>query len=81
MIQKIGPWEDHPKLGERTNFLLRECYLIADECSRIVNDEDITDPDVLEEFRDLMMQSADAEVKYARTRGPEVTEFRRRWLG
>jgi len=81
MTGQIGPWEDHPNLGERTNALLRECYLIADECARVVTDEDITDPDVLDEFRDLIQQSLDVEAKYERARAPEVTEFRRRWLG
>jgi len=76
----IGPWENHPNLGERTNSLLRESFLIADECVRMVNDGELSDSDAVDEFRDLMGQSLDVEAKYLRARNAEFAEIQRRWL-
>lgn len=79
-IDPAGPWLDNENIGERSNALMRENRLILDECVRMANLGTLDDPDELEEFRDLMGQSLDVEVKYLRARSAEFAEVQRRWV-
>lgn len=79
-IDPAGPWLDSENISERSNALMRENRLILDECVRMANLGTLDDPDELEEFRDLMGQSLDVEVKYLRSRSAEFAEVQRRWV-
>lgn len=78
-IDQLGPWQDTPNISQRSNDLMRENWLILNECVRMYNAGELEDPDALEEFRDLIGQSIEIERRYTKARGPEFAETQRQW--
>src|SRR5690606_22302948 len=78
-IGLLGTWVDSSNIGKRANDLMRENWLILDECARMVNDGELSDPASLAECRELMGRALDIEHKYAATRAAEFAEYQRQW--
>ncbi|MGV5046862.1 hypothetical protein [Rhodococcus pyridinivorans] len=78
-IPSLVLWQDSANTGARANELMRENWLILNECAHTYNAGEWEDPDALEEFRELMGGSLDIERKYAVTRAAEFAETQRQW--
>lgn len=77
-IDQLGPWEDCANIGERTNDLMRQNWLLMDEVVRLYNAGDHSE-EVMEEIRDLLAASLDIEKKYAEAREAETVQAIHSW--